>query len=82
MRITAFITVIGAAFVGLVWSALSSAQPSATPGHALDCGSQVCARGAALREAYEGAPESWPAPHLDPDIAYVELGALPRPDFD
>ena len=82
MRITALITVIGAAFVGLVWSALSSAQPSDAPDHGLDCGPQVCAPGAALREAYEGAREHWPAPHLDADIDYVELGALPRPDFD
>ncbi|MFW6300644.1 MAG: cytochrome-c peroxidase [Oceanicaulis sp.] len=82
MRITILLTLIGAALVGLVWSALSSAQSSAPPGQALGCGTQVCAQGAALRPVYEGAPDGWPEAHLDADIDYVELGALPRPEFD
>lgn len=32
-----------------------------------------------LRAAYSGAPQSWPAPWLDPDVAFVELGAPAPP---
>ncbi|MBB4212218.1 cytochrome c peroxidase [Rhodothalassium salexigens DSM 2132] len=33
-----------------------------------------------MRDAYEGAPETWPAAQIDADVAYDELAALPRPE--
>ncbi|MBL8734857.1 MAG: cytochrome-c peroxidase [Planctomycetes bacterium] len=34
---------------------------------------------AILRAAYAGPPPSWPRPTLDPGVAFVEFGRVPRP---
>jgi len=33
---------------------------------------------AKLREIYAGDPLNWPAPHVDPDVAWKEIGLLPE----
>lgn len=38
---------------------------------------QQAARAADLREIYSGDPGTWPAPHIDPDVAWREIGLLP-----
>lgn len=37
---------------------------------------------ARLRDIYAGPPASWPAPNVDPDVAFVELGPVLRPVQD
>lgn len=54
------------------------AGEAATPEPAA-CGAQSCPAGARLRAVYQGEPDSWPPAHIDEDIDYVELGALPEP---
>lgn len=54
------------------------AGEAATPEPAA-CGAQSCPAGARLRAIYQGEPDSWPPAHIDEDIDYVELGALPEP---
>ena len=34
---------------------------------------------AELRRVYAGPPSGWPAPNVDPDVAFVELGLVERP---
>ncbi|MFV0453926.1 MAG: cytochrome-c peroxidase [Pseudomonas sp.] len=33
---------------------------------------------ACLRQTYSGPPDQWPAPHVDEDVAWKELGPLPE----
>jgi len=35
------------------------------------------ARAAELRQVYAADPATWPAPHVDPDVAWKEIGLLP-----
>jgi cytochrome c peroxidase len=37
-------------------------------------------RAAELRTIYAGEPASWPAPHVDPDVTWREIGLLPAVD--
>ena len=78
MREIAIITVLTSMLFGLVWTSLSSAHQSSD----LGCGEQICERGEGLRAIYEGDPTTWPTPHLDEGVAYLELAALERPDID
>jgi cytochrome c peroxidase len=41
---------------------------------------QRAARAAELREIYAGDPATWPAPHVDPDVVWREIGLLPAVD--
>ena len=45
----------------------------------LGCGPQVCAEGAALREAYSGPVDSWPAVETTGDTPFQEMALLERP---
>ncbi|MDK3020134.1 cytochrome-c peroxidase [Pseudodonghicola flavimaris] len=50
---------------------------------AVDLATPVPDRAARLRAVYAGSPDHWPAPWVDPDVAYVELAAAdlpPRPE--
>ena len=38
----------------------------------------LAVQAARLRDVYAGAPASWPAPDVDPDVAFVELGRVER----
>ena len=49
---------------------------------ALGCGAQVCAEGAALREAYTGPITSWPAVETTGDTPFEEMAPLVRPEAD
>lgn len=46
---------------------------------ALLCGASAAPADEGLRRAYAGPPATWPAPTIDPGVAFVELGALPAP---
>ena len=35
----------------------------------------------ALRGVYSDPPENWPAPHIDPGVAFREIGPLPKVEF-
>lgn len=78
MRSFVLFCVCAAGLFALVWASVGQAS---VPAPERVCGAQICDRGAALRAVYEGAPAHWPKAHLDADIAYVELGALERPEF-
>jgi cytochrome c peroxidase len=43
--------------------------------------SDAVARAAELRAVYSGPPASWPAPEIDPEVDFVELGRVPAPEF-
>lgn len=45
----------------------------------LGCGPQVCAEGAALREAYAGPVDAWPAVETTNDTPFEEMALLDRP---
>jgi len=67
----------GLVLVALGTGGMHDPGETATPPPA--CGPQICTEGAALRSLYEGPAQDWPAPDIDADIDYVELGALDAP---
>ena len=48
----------------------------------MDCGPQVCAEGAQLRDAYFGPIETWPAVETTNKTAFVEMASFERPVVD
>jgi cytochrome c peroxidase len=64
-------------FLALV---LLSGQPAAAElpiARPLKTAAERAAFIATLRTEYAGDPETWPAPHVDPDVEHRELGPLP-----
>ncbi len=74
------------AWIALVWAMVSAAAvagdtPQPTAGGAARpeaSPSERAARASKLREVYLAAPDAWPAPFTDADVAWRELGLLPR----
>ncbi len=63
---------------------LLGGQPAAAelaPARPLKKADERTAYLAALRTEYAGTPETWPAPHVDPDVEHRELGPLPPMEY-
>jgi len=78
MRLILVFAAFGAAVFGLMSvSLLQAVEPVSQV-----CGQQYCEQGAQLRSTYVSGSQNWPLAHIDEDIEFVELGALPRPNLD
>jgi cytochrome c peroxidase len=63
----------------LAVSCKAAEAPEPASGVDLGCGPQVCAEGAALREAYAGPVDAWPAVETTNDTPFEEMALLDRP---
>jgi len=79
-RSSSFVVVfVGVLSTAAVWcgAALAQEPPERLPPRPERTAEERKIRAEELRRIYSGDPATWPAPHVDPDVKWKEIGLLP-----